>query len=75
MQVFFASAGRMGRAPFLAAAGVLLGLFWAYERFVRGGPHAATAWLVHFVLFVAAASVLAKRLHDRGRSGWWAATR
>ena len=73
MELFFASAGRMGRGAFLLTTAAIVALFAVYEHGVRGGVHAATAWLAHFVLFVAAVSVLSKRLHDRGRSGWWSA--
>ena len=73
MRLFFASAGRTGRGPFAAAIIVLAALFAAYERLVQGRLHAATGWLVHLILFAAAVSVLSRRLHDRGRSGWWSA--
>jgi uncharacterized membrane protein YhaH (DUF805 family) len=73
VRLFFDSAGRIGRGPFLVAVAVLAALFAAYERLVTGAAHLATGWLVHLVLFFCAVSVVAKRLHDRGRSGWWAA--
>ena len=65
-QLFFSSSGRLARTPFLvaatistAAAGVAL--------------HWLTGWVVYPVLIFCSACVLSKRLHDRGRSGWWAA--
>jgi len=73
VQLFFASTGRMGRGVFLFAVAAVFAVFAAYEAAVVGWAHAATGWLVHLVLLAAAASVLSKRLHDRGRSGWWSA--
>ncbi len=35
--------------------------------------HWLTGWFVYPGLIFSAACVLSKRLHDRGRSGWWAA--
>jgi uncharacterized membrane protein YhaH (DUF805 family) len=71
-RLFFDSAGRIGRGPFLAGIAVLAALFWGYEAVVRGAAHAWTAWLVDLVLVFSAACLLSKRLHDRGRAGWWA---
>lgn len=73
VQLFFASTGRMGRGVFLFAIAAVFAVFAVYEAAVVGVAHAATGWLVHLVLLAAAASVLSKRLHDRGRSGWWSA--
>ena len=73
VQLFFSSTGRVGRGSFLLAVAVLLAVFAAYEAAVSGIAHGLTAWAVHGVLLFAAACVLSKRLHDRGRSGWWAA--
>ena len=72
-QLFFSSTGRTGRGAFLIAVAVLLAVFAAYEAAVTGIAHGLTAWAVHGVLLFAAACVLSKRLHDCGRSGWWAA--
>lgn len=71
--LLFSSAGRLGRRPFLLAIAALLAVFAAYEAAVGGLAHGLTAWAVHGVLLFAAACVLSKRLHDRGRAGWWAA--
>ena len=35
--------------------------------------HLLTGVIVYPALFYCGACVLSKRLHDRGRSGWWAA--
>jgi uncharacterized membrane protein YhaH (DUF805 family) len=70
----FASAhGRTRRGMFWIAS---LGLFIvavAYE--VAAGPtlKLLTFWILYPFLIASAACVLSKRLHDRGRSGWWAA--
>ena len=43
-----------------------------YEAF--GNPlKLLTFWFVYPLLWWSAANVASKRLHDRGRSGWWAA--
>lgn len=73
VRLFFSSGGRMGRPWFAFAVAVLLMLFAGYEAAVRGVLHGLTAWLVHLVLLSSAGCVLSKRLHDRGRAGWWAA--
>jgi uncharacterized membrane protein YhaH (DUF805 family) len=73
VKLFFASAGRLGRLPFIGGIAVVVALFALYERAVRGPAHFATAWLVHLVLVFTASCLLSKRLHDRGRSGWWTA--
>jgi len=72
-QLFFSSTGRLGRTPFLIATAGLLAVFAVYEGAVEGIVHWLTAWAVHGALLFAAACVLSKRLHDRGRAGWWAA--
>lgn len=71
-ELFFSSAGRLARGPFLIVAAALIGLTALFEAVVFGPWH----WLLGIVfyplvLFVGAC-VLSKRLHDRGRSGWWA---
>ena len=59
--------------PFLIASAVLLGIASLYESVAGNGLHLLTGWLFYPALFFTAACVLSKRLHDRGRSGWWAA--
>jgi uncharacterized membrane protein YhaH (DUF805 family) len=71
--VFLASTGRMPRAPFVLACVVLLAITALYQAIVGPLMHWVTGWVVYPVLVFCAASVLAKRLHDRGRSGWWSA--
>ena len=73
-EMFLSANGRAPRLPSLVAAVVLLGLAALYEALVEGLlPRLLTGWLVYPVLIYCGACVLSKRLHDRGRSGWWAA--
>jgi len=72
-ELFFSSTGRMTRGTFLLAVAVLVGTFALYEKAVGGLAHGLTAWAVHGLLLSCGACVLSKRLHDRGRAGWWAA--
>jgi len=73
-ELFLSANGRAPRLPSLVAAVVLLGLAALYEALVEGLlPRLLTGWLVYPVLIYCGACVLSKRLHDRGRSGWWAA--
>ena len=71
--LFFSSADRLGRAPFVASLGVVFLLFAAFDRWAFGPARSASGWLVCFLLFVCTCCLLAKSLHDRGRSGWWTA--
>jgi uncharacterized membrane protein YhaH (DUF805 family) len=72
-ELFFSAAGRTPRAPSLAAAALLLAIAALYEAVVGATLHWLTGWFVYPGLFFCACCVLSKRLHDRGRSGWWAA--
>ncbi|MDI7775042.1 DUF805 domain-containing protein [Asticcacaulis sp. EMRT-3] len=72
-ELFFSSSGRAGQAPSTIAAGVLLLILAMYESLVTGPLQYMTGWIVYPVLLFSGACVLSKRLHDRGRSGWWAA--
>ena len=71
--IFLAAGGRIGRTPFLIAAAVLLAGAALYEASVGATLHWLTGWFVYPALNWVGACLLAKRLHDRGRSGWWAA--
>jgi uncharacterized membrane protein YhaH (DUF805 family) len=73
MELFLSARGRLGRAPFLASAVVLVLALSVYEALVTPSLHWITGWLVYPALVFAGACLLSKRLHDRGRSGWWAA--
>jgi uncharacterized membrane protein YhaH (DUF805 family) len=72
-ELFFSAQGRAPRLPSLIAAAVLLGLAALYEALVGSALHWITGWVIYPALFYPGACVLSKRLHDRGRSGWWAA--
>ena len=73
-ELFLSANGQAPRLPSLIAAAALLGLAALYEALVEGlMPRLLTGWLVYPVLIYCGACVLSKRLHDRGRSGWWAA--
>lgn len=71
-ELFLSSNGRLSRTPFLIAAGVLVGVAVLYEAIAGYTLHWLTGWLVYPALLFSGACVLSKRLHDRGRSGWWA---
>lgn len=72
-ELFFSAQGRAPRLPSLIAAAVLVVLAALYEALVGSALHWITGWVVYPALFYPGACVLSKRLHDRGRSGWWAA--
>ena len=72
-ELFFSATGRTPRTPFLMAAAALTGAAAVYEAVVGPTLHWLTGWFVYPALIYCGACVLSKRLHDRGRSGWWAA--
>lgn len=72
-ELFFSAQGRAPRLPSLISAAVLVTLAAVYEALVGSTLHWITGWVVYPALFFCGACVLSKRLHDRGRSGWWAA--
>jgi uncharacterized membrane protein YhaH (DUF805 family) len=51
----------------------LLILSAVYEAVAGPTMKLLTFWFVYPLLIASGACVLSKRLHDRGRSGWWAA--
>lgn len=71
--LFLAASGRIGRTPFLIACAFLIAGAAIYEAWVGATLHWLTGWFVYPFLLYCGACVLSKRLHDRGRSGWWAA--
>lgn len=73
VELFWSSTGRLARAPFLIACAVLIAVASLYEAVVRTTLHWLTGWVVYPALLFSGACVLSKRLHDRGRSGWWSA--
>lgn len=72
-ELLFSSAGRLSRAPFLVSAAGLIGAAWIYGVAVSPEVRRITGWVVYPVLLFCGGSITAKRFHDRGRSGWWAA--
>jgi uncharacterized membrane protein YhaH (DUF805 family) len=73
-ELFLSANGRASRLPSLIAFGVLLTIAAVYETFVEDPiPHLLTGWLMYPALAYCGTCVLSKRLHDRGRTGWWAA--
>lgn len=72
-QLFFSAQGRTRRGPFLVAAALLLTATAVYESAVSAPAHWITGFVVYPILLFSVVCVLSKRLHDRGRSGWWAA--
>ena len=73
VELFFSSSGRLARGPFLIAAVILFALLALFEAITGTTLRWLTGWFVYGGLIFSAACVLSKRLHDRGRSGWWAA--
>jgi uncharacterized membrane protein YhaH (DUF805 family) len=72
-ELFLSSTGRLARGLFIVAAAVLVVAAVVYEAVVGPTLHWLTGWFVYPALLFCGACVLSKRLHDRGRSGWWAA--
>jgi uncharacterized membrane protein YhaH (DUF805 family) len=71
-ELFFSSTGRLGRTPFVIASAALFAA--AYLFLVTPSPvQWIIGWFVYPALLIMGCCLLAKRLHDRGRSGWWAA--
>ena len=71
-ELLLSSTGRLARGAFLIVAAVLIGLTALYEA-TPPTLHLLTGWFVYPALLFVGACVLSKRLHDRGRSGWWSA--
>ena len=72
-ELFLSAEGRIARAAFLIGAAVLIAITALYEALVSPLVHWLTGLIVYTALLYAGACLLSKRLHDRGRSGWWAA--
>jgi uncharacterized membrane protein YhaH (DUF805 family) len=74
VELLFSSTGRIGRSLFLATVAFLLLLTVAYQMLgdAPGFAFGWTRWIVYPPLLFMTACVLCKRLHDRGRRGWWA---
>ena len=72
-ELFLSASGRLARTPFVIAAAAMIVLIALYQAVVHTTLHWLTGWFVYPALIYAGACLLSKRLHDRGRSGWWAA--
>lgn len=73
VELFLSSAGRLARGPFLMAALLLIVMLALYEAITGPTLTLLTGWFFYPLMLFVGACVLSKRLHDRGRSGWWAA--
>jgi len=71
--LFLSPHGRLARAPFWLAAAILIIVLILYESVVGAALHWVTGWIFYPIMVFCGVCVLSKRLHDRGRSGWWAA--
>jgi uncharacterized membrane protein YhaH (DUF805 family) len=71
-EIFFSAVGRAPRMPSWIAT-VILVVFAALYETIPSLLHWLSGWFVYPVLIYCGACVLSKRLHDRGRSGWWSA--
>ena len=74
-ELFFSWNGRVNRMPFLVAAAIILVLLSLYVSMVENNLalQLITGIPVYGLLGYVSVCVLAKRLHDRGRSAWWSA--
>ncbi len=68
--LFLSAKGRLSRTPFLMSAAMLIAAVVIYESIVGVTLHWLTGWIVYPAVFFFGACILAKRLHDRGHSGW-----
>jgi uncharacterized membrane protein YhaH (DUF805 family) len=71
--LFLSAQGRCARTPFWIGVAVLFSVLAVYEAVSGPTLRLLTFWFVYPALLGSASCVLSKRLHDRGRSGWWAA--
>jgi uncharacterized membrane protein YhaH (DUF805 family) len=71
--LFASPVGRCPRPRFWLAAGSLFVVAGLYEAVSDETVKLATFWFVYPAVLASAACVASKRLHDRGKSGWWAA--
>lgn len=71
--LFVSAEGRLSRNHLWVAAAILFGILVIYEAITGATLRLITGWLVYPILIYAGVCVLSKRLHDRGKSGWYAA--
>ena len=73
-ETFLSASGRMARGPFLIAATILIALVALYQGIVHDDTAQwLTGWFIYLPALFCGVCIVSKRLHDRGRSGWWAA--
>ena len=72
-ELFGSPVGRCSRARFWVAASALMSLLILYDVVTTPTLKLLTFWFAYPALLASGACVVSKRLHDRGRSGWWAA--
>ena len=71
--LFLSSSGRLARSPFLVGLAAIMVVLLLFDNAVPLILQGLTAIIVYPALLFSSACLLSKRLHDRGRSGWWAA--
>ena len=72
-ELFLSATGRVRQVPFAIAAVLVLFAVALYQSAFKGPVEWVTGLVVYPAAFYIGACILSKRLHDRGRSGWWAA--
>jgi uncharacterized membrane protein YhaH (DUF805 family) len=70
--LFLSAEGRCARTPFWIGVAALFSVLSIYDTVSGRTLRLLTFWFVYPALLGSASCVLSKRLHDRGRSGWWA---
>lgn len=70
-ELMLSSTGRLSRAPFLACAALLLAIAMGYRYGLAGRLAGWAGWVVYPLILFPFACITSKRLHDRGRAGWW----
>ena len=68
----FSFKGRINRAPYLAVQLALLTFWLILIYYSSQGKDLHFDWVVTITMVWINAAAVAKRLHDRNRSGWWA---
>ncbi len=73
IETFLSASGRLARGPFIVASLILIGIVVLYQAVVGDVAQWLTGWIIYIPALYCGACIVSKRLHDRGRSGWWAA--
>jgi uncharacterized membrane protein YhaH (DUF805 family) len=71
--LYFSSRGRLDRRRFWLASLPLIGAQILAGTFVGSAAGALLGWLLYLALATPGLVITIKRLHDRGRSGWFTA--